>query len=265
MTPGSERDRTLIVQAALQGTRFAHVRWVAETGSTNADLMAQADIDGQGGERALLTDLQTAGRGRRDRTWHAPSGSALMLSILLREADPAAAFWQVGALALAAAEAASEATGTRVELKWPNDLVIGDKKLAGILGQRSGDAVVIGLGMNVRWQTDMPAEFAARATSLDRHMQGQREVDRVSLACDVLRRTDSWLGAPHDEVRAAWLERCATMQRDVRVELEHGNEVGIAVDVDSSGALVVKQGETCAMFHVGDVVHLRPNNGPMTG
>jgi len=197
-----------------------------------------------------------------------------MLSLLIRQADPADAFWHVGALALSGAQAAHRATGARVELKWPNDLVIGDQKLAGILAQQNGDALVVGMGMNVRWLSDMPEEFAARATSLDRHLEARDHheggtaaprVDRLQLALDVLQGVSRWLDAPRDELRAAWSSQCATLQREVRIELDDRNEVGTAVGVHASGALIVDQGGSCVMFHVGDVVHLRPNNGPLSG
>lgn len=267
MNAGSERQRTFAVRNLLQGTRFEQVQWVDRTRSTNADLLHVAQAGGP--EQALITELQTAGRGRRGRVWQAPAGSSLMFSVLVRNADVSAGFWHVGAVALAAAEAASAATGAMVELKWPNDLVIGDKKLAGILAQRNGDALVIGMGMNVLWQADMPDEFAARATSLDRHLDqhagGVHQIDRIALAGDVLTRAATWLAAPVSDIRKAWVRRCATMDKPVRIMLEHGDELGTAVDVDPSGALVVDQGGTCVTFHVGDVVHLRPNNGSLSG
>src|SRR3954452_12362953 len=121
---------------ALAGTRFAAVRWVDETGSTNADLLAAAR-DGAAEGAVLVADHQTAGRGRADRSWQAPPGSSLLLSVLLRPPPRLAALSGL-ALGVSATEAIEEVTGVTVKLKWPNDVVWpgagdpGDRKMGGI-------------------------------------------------------------------------------------------------------------------------------------
>ena len=128
-----------IARSALVGTRFGDVRWVPETGSTNADALELAR-QGEGEGVVLVADHQTAGRGRLGRTWQAPVGGSLLCTILLRPPAPVAASTTM-AVAVAAADAVAELTGCTARLKWPNDLVwpgdgsSPDRKLAGILAE----------------------------------------------------------------------------------------------------------------------------------
>ena len=143
------------MSSELADTRFATMRWVSQTGSTNDDLVAAAKAGEP--EQALIADLQTSGRGRRDRSWIAPPESSLLMSFLLRGVDPAQAFWTIGAFALGVADALNaEAPVNRCQLKWPNDLLMGNKKVAGILAQAVDDAMVVGIGINVNWPTQRP-------------------------------------------------------------------------------------------------------------
>lgn len=127
------------VRAAVAGTRFADVRWVMSTGSTNADLLALA-ADGGGEGVVLGTDHQTAGRGRRGRTWEAPPDAAVLVSVLVRPPAPAVEL-VTPAVAVAASEAVEQVVGVAPGVKWPNDLVVPvdgvDRKLAGILAEAS--------------------------------------------------------------------------------------------------------------------------------
>ncbi len=108
----------------LVGTRFTEVRWVDETGSTNADLLSAA-AEGAGEGLVLVADHQTAGRGRLDRTWEAPPGSSLLVSVLLRPAVTVDdAFLVMSAAGVAAVDACHDVAGLRPGLKWPNDLVV---------------------------------------------------------------------------------------------------------------------------------------------
>jgi BirA family biotin operon repressor/biotin-[acetyl-CoA-carboxylase] ligase len=271
---------------ALAGTRFGDVRWVAETGSTNADVLALAR-DGEPEGIVVVADHQTAGRGRLGRRWQAPPGGSLLCTILLR--PPAAVAGSTTmAVAVAAAEAVAELTGVAPRLKWPNDLVWPgdgsdrDRKLAGILAEVDWPAashitagwleprptdrlvVAVGIGINVAWGDDVPEELAELAVALD-GVPGVRSVpDRAELLVAMLRRLDdryASLLAPGgaDALRAAWRERSATLGRRVRVDLGHDDLVGTAVDVTAEGHLVVDDldGER-RIVSVGDVVHLRP-------
>jgi len=263
--PG-DRART-----ALAGSRFADLRWVADTGSTNADLLALA-AEGAPDGVVLVTDHQTAGRGRLGRSWEAPPGSSLLVSILLR---PTLAPEQLHLLSMAVAVAASDAcdavAGIRPRLKWPNDLVAvtpaGDeRKLAGILAEssvRAGGvaAVVVGMGLNVEWPAELPAELAAVATALN-HL-GAAGVDREDLLVAILAGLAPVLDALEEPAgRDALLLRyrhlSATLGREVRVELPSGAIRGTAVDVSDDGHLLVDLAGELVPVRAGDVVHVRP-------
>lgn len=257
--------------SALAGTRFADLRWVTTTGSTNADLVAAA-LDGAG-ECALVADHQDAGRGRLDRRWVAPPGASLLMSVLVRPPFPPAGPQLLGtALSLAAVDALVGLTGMdSLGLKWPNDVVAvgagtdrSDLKLGGLLSEMTGGrddgAVVVGLGLNVAWaQVGFPDEFAATATAVD--LLGG-SVDRVDLVVAILQAFASIdLGddAACRHLVDRYRARCVTLGRRVRVELPGGELVGTASDVASDGALVVTGDDgTDTTVTVGDVVHLRP-------
>jgi len=269
----------------LAGTRLADVRWVVETGSTNADLLALA-AEGAPEGIVLVTDHQTSGRGRLGRSWTAPPGSSLLASVLLR--PPAAVAGSIGmAASVALVDAISAVTGLSVRIKWPNDLVwpgdgsAADRKLAGLLAEAEWPArsniaagwqppppeervvVVVGTGVNVSWPRSLPPELAETATALN-HLAG-RSVDREDLLAEYLLRLDDLYSELMDGrgpslVVDRWRAGSATLGRLVRVDLGSEQVEGRAVDVTSDGRLVV---ETAAgerrVFATGDVVHLRPS------
>ena len=144
---------------------WREVRVVGETGSTNADLLALAR-DGAPEGIVLVADHQTAGRGRLDRRWEAPPGSSLLMSMLFRPPRSVTHLNLVNAAAgIAASDACNEVAGFRPLLKWPNDVVVDDRKLAGILAEVVGQAVVVGIGLNVNWPSPLPPELADTATA----------------------------------------------------------------------------------------------------
>lgn len=230
-----------------------HVRVVDETGSTNADLLGAAAA-GAPHRSVLAAGHQTAGRGRLDRTWEAPPGANLLVSVLFREIPPAV-HELTQRVALAAARAASALTGADVRLKWPNDLLRGDDKVAGVLAQAGMratpdgapgiDHVVVGIGINVGWAPPGAARLAdADATVLH----------PLDLLSRVLVEHDALPALVHD----AYRDQLATLGRAVRVELPGGAVVeGAAVDVEADGRLVVETAGGVRRFDVGDVVHLR--------
>jgi len=259
-------------KSAISGTRFSLLEWLAETDSTNADLVAAARSGGP--QQVLVADHQLAGRGRLGRVWQAPSGTSLLCSMLVRPSvRPDELHLVTTAVGLAAAEACESVAGVRLGLKWPNDLVAvsaapdgSDLKVAGILAETTStaghiDAVVVGIGINANWPADLPQDLAGVATSL-RHLSG-RDVDRVELAASLIERADHWLGELDDcrldELRDAYREWSATIGRDVRIDLSSEVIVGRAVDVDRLGALLVTDDHGAERrVSVGDVVHLRP-------
>jgi BirA family transcriptional regulator, biotin operon repressor / biotin---[acetyl-CoA-carboxylase] ligase len=215
------------------------VEHVAETGSTNADLLAAAAS--RPDRSVLVTDHQTAGRGRLDRHWDAAPGTNLLVSLLFHDV-PEHAGEQTRRVAVAAVDACREVAGVTATLKWPNDLLVGDRKLAGILAERSASgSVVVGLGLNVRWAPDGAARLGPDIEPLD--------VLRALLA--------AYDGLPAD-ITSRYRRELATLGRRVRIELADGSLDGTATDVEPDGRLVVV--DPCGITHrvdVGDVVHVR--------
>jgi BirA family transcriptional regulator, biotin operon repressor / biotin---[acetyl-CoA-carboxylase] ligase len=260
----------------LVGTRFAELRTVARTGSTNADLLAAAA--GGSGECALVADVQDAGRGRLDRRWEAPAGASLLMSVLVRPPFPVGGPQLLAvALGLAATDAIAEVAGVDVGLKWPNDLVTldrldprtgappADRKLGGMLAELATDdqglptAAVLGIGVNVAWPAGFPDELADTAAALD---QLAAPVERTDLAVSILRHLDArGRLLDHAAVEAMvgeYRRRCVTVGRSVRVELPAGEVTGVAHDIAADGSLLVRDssGGTHTV-RTGDVVHLR--------
>lgn len=234
--------------------------------STNRYLLDQARSGAPEGVVAVA-DHQTAGRGRLGRSWTAPPGASLLMSVLLRPALPPDALHLLNAaVALAAADACQELAGLEPELKWPNDLMVGGRKLAGILseadlGGPAGAVVVVGMGLNVSWPSDLPEDLVGIATSLDR--VAARPVERADLLVAVLvglERRYAPLGSPAGRAALAgeYRRRCATIGREVRVELTDESFTGTATDVADSGHLLVSTAACLREVSAGDVVHLRP-------
>lgn len=238
---------------ALAATRFTDVRHVDRIGSTNG-AVADLSRDGAAEGVVLVADHQTEGRGRRGRTWQAPPGSSLLVSVLLR--PPAGVALLAGmATGLAAVEACARVAEAAVSLKWPNDLVVPTGKLGGVLaevvGVDSPAAVVVGLGLNVDWGAPLPAG----ATDL-RRLTG-RSVHREELLVRLLQALDDRCRRSPDELVSEYRSRCATLGRTVRVELAAGTVSGAAAAVDDHGRLVVDTDHGRQVIAAGDVVHLR--------
>jgi BirA family biotin operon repressor/biotin-[acetyl-CoA-carboxylase] ligase len=238
----------------LDGTRFTDVRWFGGIDSTNRYVLAEA-VRGAREGLVAVADEQTAGRGRLDRTWIALPGASLLVSVLLR---PALAVDRLGMLTLAAGVAAIEAveslTGASAALKWPNDVVVDDKKLAGILAEKIDDAIVIGMGLNVYW-TSFPDDLANTATACN--LLSDREVRREDLLAVWLRALDGRLDRLDLVVEEA-RRRSATLGRRVRVDRSGAAVEGDAVSLTEAGHLVVRADDGAEhVVTVGDVVHLR--------
>ena len=259
MTPGTERFAEAFVQNALAGTRLARARWVTETGSTNDDLAVAAATGAD--EQVLITDLQTAGRGRRNRVWEAPPRSGVLMSVLLRDVEPGDGFWAVAAISLAACETIDELITAPCTVKWPNDVMVGanddQRKVAGILAQVVDGGIVVGIGINANWPAEVPSDMAERGTAVNRHLVSGAEVDRPALAAGVLQRAIGHLASDTEVLRSAWQDRSSTMGRLVRVERETGDTVGIAAKLGADGSLQIRNDQGVSWHSVGDVVHLR--------
>jgi BirA family transcriptional regulator, biotin operon repressor / biotin---[acetyl-CoA-carboxylase] ligase len=230
------------------------VRRFAEIDSTNRYLVDEARGGAESGLVAVA-DHQTAGRGRFDRRWEAPPGSSLLVSVLLRPVPADEVHRAVMAAAVALADGVHEVAGFAPRLKWPNDLVVEERKLAGILAEREGDALVVGAGCNVQWES-FPPDLAATATACN------LESPRASVDRDVL--LDAYLARLADELRdpdavlSRYRERLATLGRRVRIERARDELVGEAIDVTDDGSLLVRLPDaTVERVTFGDVVHLR--------
>jgi BirA family biotin operon repressor/biotin-[acetyl-CoA-carboxylase] ligase len=252
----NERERHLA--ESVVGTRFREVRWLDCVDSTNR-VALDAAVEGAADGLVVVADEQTAGRGRLGRRWEARPGSSLLVSVLLRPALHPPERPLLGlAAALASVEAVAEASGVVAQLKWPNDIVVGDRKLAGMLAETTGDAVVVGLGCNVSWGR-LPEPIAQTATSLD--LEGA-EVSTGDLLIAWLRALDARVDALERGGAAALVadasDRMATLARRVRVERRHDAIVGHAQRLDECGRLVVRTDDGAVHeIDTGDVVHLR--------
>jgi BirA family biotin operon repressor/biotin-[acetyl-CoA-carboxylase] ligase len=245
----------------LLGPRWQRVATVAETTSTNADLLHDVSAPDRS---VLIAELQTAGRGRLDRTWTSPAGAGLTFSVLLRP-DVALQHW--GWLPLLAGvalhDAVTSATRVPASLKWPNDLLVGPdaRKAAGILVQSGTDVVVIGIGLNVSTTADeLPV---TEATSLA--LAGAADVDRTALLVEILARLDArcaqWADCGGDAeacgLAEAYRQACGTIAQEVVVSTGADPIQGTAVDVDAAGRLVVDTADGPHSIAAGDVQHVR--------
>jgi BirA family biotin operon repressor/biotin-[acetyl-CoA-carboxylase] ligase len=230
------------------------VRHVDETGSTNTDLIEQVLAGDASNRTVLAADHQTAGRGRLDRRWEAPPGANLLVSMVLAPIPmvPAEVTHRIGLAAVAAVKRVVDPeVAASVGLKWPNDVLLGERKLAGILAQRvpGRDAVVVGMGLNVGWAPDGAAAVGPHTSD------GRVTPARVLLM--VLEELDA---LPSD-ISRRYRDALLTLGRRVRIELPGGADAleAHAVDVDEAGRLVVVEASGVRQhLDVGDVVHVRP-------
>lgn len=237
--------------------REVHV--VARTGSTNTDLLARAAA-GEAEGIVLAAEEQFAGRGRLDRAWTAPPRSALTVSLLLRPPLPPASRPFLPLLAgLSIVDALRARYSVDAVLKWPNDVLARDRKLAGILTESAGDAVVVGIGLNVLQRIgELPIETAVSLAALT-----DEPVDRSIVLLAVLRafeaRYAEWLAADGDpaELLTAYRAACSTIGARVRVETSAGAVIGDAIAVDERGHLVVRTDDGDRSVAAGDVIHVR--------
>jgi len=256
-------------------TRFVDVRRFDTIDSTNRYLLDEARAGAPAGVVAVA-DHQTAGRGRRGRTWEAPAGSNLLVSVLLRPSlgadDRHLVTTAVALAAVDAVEALGPAAGAPVRIKWPNDLLAPDgRKVAGVLAEADLGAppdgpvapVVVGIGINVNWpgsDRDLPPGLRGAAASL-RQLAGapvDREVLLAALLAALGPRAEA-LETPDGRARLAedLRGRCDTLGATVRVELSDGSFVGTATGITLQGHLTVDVGGTVRTVVAGDVVHLR--------
>jgi len=246
--------------------------------STNREAVQLAQAEVEHGT-VIVADSQTAGRGRLSRSWFSPAGANLYCSVVLRTARPPERLtewlsWLPLISALAAAEAIEQVSSIHVSVKWPNDLLISERKVGGILcesgtGTRSGPFQIIGIGVNVNIdRTDWPADLRASATSI--WEERKIVVDRNRLLAQLLHELEECLDelALHGTSRLAlaYHQRSATIGRRVHATLANGEIlVGLAEGVGQDGSLRVQPqaaqpgSETPEVVHlrVADIIHIR--------
>lgn len=229
------------------------IRTVAETGSTNADLIALAET-GIGEGLWLRAERQSGGRGRQGRVWQSPTGNFYGSTLVrLRAVDPAPA-----TLALVAAVALDEAVGVHTHaaalmIKWPNDLLLGGAKLAGILLERAGNAVVVGIGVNLAHHPD---DLDRPVTSLAAHGPAPDPATFAETLAECFARwLARWRGEGLAPVRDRWLARAHPPGTALAASLPDGERVeGLFDRLDEGGALILRLADgSVRAIHAADV------------
>lgn len=234
----------------VQGSRLVgrDIRVFQETTSTN-DVADKLGRDGAGEGVVVFAETQTRGRGRLGRGWHSPAGKGLWFSVLLRpDLRPQSATQLTVAAATALVRAIREVTSVRPEIKWPNDLVVGGRKLAGVLTELSAELdhinhLILGIGVDVNLTAgDLPADLRKHTTSL-RLVTG-RVWRRADLAAAILRALDHDYGricqGRFGELAEEWETGCTTLGRRVRIQVGERMLAGRAEALDEDGALLLR-------------------------
>ncbi|RHW28985.1 biotin--[acetyl-CoA-carboxylase] ligase [Nocardioides immobilis] len=215
----------------------------------------------------VVADHQTAGRGRLDRTWETPAGAAITFSLVLRPTVPATSWPWLPLLTGHTVSKALASFGYETRVKWPNDVLIDGRKVAGILVERietdSGPAAVVGVGINVSTAADeLPVPTATSLAVAHPDLTPTREGVLLGVVAAVREGYDAWqFGGAEAAARLAssYVAHCATVGQDVRVDLPGGTSIsGRAVDVDIDGRLVVETADGVEKVGAGDVVHVVP-------
>jgi BirA family biotin operon repressor/biotin-[acetyl-CoA-carboxylase] ligase len=268
----ADRDALAPEQVAAQlttrelGRALRHLQSIGSTSQLAYELAQQGAPHGQ----SVIAEEQTAGRGRRGRSWVSPPGKNLYLSLVLRPALPPERAPELTLVAAVAIAEALQSFGCPAMIKWPNDLEVGGRKIGGILTELAAEPgrihfVVLGVGVNLNIQAhEFPDEIRGIATSVQ--LVTGRPVDRARFAAQVLGALESWFDRHQDAgfevVRRRWTALSSTVGSEVRVRLESGAIEGEAEGIDASGALRVRtRSGAVQTVLAGDVETLRPAPG----
>lgn len=240
------------------GSPWLRVDCVPATGSTNADLAERAR-SGEPAGAVLVSEYQRVGRGRLERGWEAPPGTSVAISVLLRPAAHVSKWsWLPLVAGMAVVDALTGCAGVEARVKWPNDVLIDERKVCGILSEvvsTRPPACVIGLGVNI--SLDAAELPVPTATSL---LLAGSTTEKTRVVAAILTELGRWLARweSGQDLRFAYAQRCGTIGRDVRVIVDADTFVqGRAVGVDEDGRLVVATDSGPRAFAAGDVLHLR--------
>ncbi len=241
------------------------VHFFEEVGSTNEEAFRLANEGAAHGE-VVICERQTRGKGRRGRTWVSPANLNLYCSVILRPDLPPVRTPELTLVAAVALANTLKDSGASAAIKWPNDVQVDGRKIAGILTELSADVervqfAVLGIGVNLNAQTaDFPAEVAQTATSLA--LTRGEKVPRALFAAALFTRLEQWLERHADEgfgpIRQAWKELSSTLGQEVLVKTDKLELRGVAEDIDEAGALMVRVGDRLERVLAGDVEQLRP-------
>jgi len=251
-------DLTPSLQALLDGpARWHTIDLVEEVGSTN-DVAVQRIREGFPPGLVVVAERQTAGRGRRGRTWESAPPGATSLLVTATSVAPAIATLVPLAAGLAV-RAAARRVGARVDLKWPNDAVVGASKCAGVLVEYHEGVVAVGIGIDVDWRGADRSGQRMAWTSLAE--AAGRDVDRLEVLAHLLGGLDTWLNDVERDPQtmlALYRQACVTIGREVVVTTPSDTEVrGRATVIEATGALVVETADGRVAIDAGDVTHLR--------
>ncbi len=241
------------------------LHWYEELGSTNDRAKELAD-DGAEHGTVVVAEAQTAGRGRRGRAWISPPRKNLYFSVVLRPELPPARAPELTLVASVALCDALRQAGVAAGIKWPNDLLVGERKIGGILTELAAEPdrvhwVVVGAGLNVNaGPDDFPEELRGEATSL--LIERGQPAPRALFAAACFTALEVWIDRHAEEgfgvVRDAWRERAVTLGREVIVKADGREIAGVAEDIDDAGALLVRGPAGVERILSGDVLMLRP-------
>jgi BirA family biotin operon repressor/biotin-[acetyl-CoA-carboxylase] ligase len=249
---GKEEELNLdLIRSGLSPTLFGvHIVYHTALGSTN-DLAKDLALRGAPEGTVVVTEEQTAGKGRRGRSWLAPTRTNLLFSILLRPTlSPNRVFSLTMALALAALDAIEGVTGLSCMIKWPNDLYVGSRKLGGILTEFSGkdqqvDWVVLGLGLNVNWCPEEEkgvSGFCATSILAETHEKFSRNELLVQILKQFESHHERLFSGGGDDLYRKWNEHSLVLGKAVVIESEEKRTTGKAVRIDENGALILEDG-----------------------
>lgn len=244
---------------AIHGSTFWRVLLFQETASTN-DLVWREAQNGSEEGLVIIAEEQTAGRGRQGRQWQSSGKSGLYASLLLRPLWPLSQITRLTIVSsLAVAEAVETLCGKKVQIKWPNDVFMGGKKLGGILTEVQADPeairfAIVGIGLNVTQECrNFTPALSEIATSL-KNETGQ-DYRRADLLVEILSTLQKLYRQPFSKVSQAWSERCFSLGQTISVQTPAGRQTGQAVGLDENGALLLrKEGGRVIAITAGDIL-----------
>ncbi len=262
-----DRLRALEIRPLLATHDLGQVLHCHEELGSTSDRAKQLAEGGAGHGEVVVAERQTAGRGRRGRSWSSAAGQGVSFSVILRpEALPPARAPELTLVAAVAICDALRQAGVEAGIKWPNDLLAGGRKIAGILTEMAAEAdrvqwVVIGVGVNVNSRReDFPEPLREEATSV--LLERGQPAPRALLLAACLTLLEDWVDLHAEQgfepIRAAWRERSVTLGQRVAVRTDGGELVGVAEEIDATGALLVRTAAGLERVLAGDVALLRP-------